>query len=225
MFFKYLAYNNQKVFWNNKRERRKPDHPVIQAFVEPKIRCIEETIKKRSLSKRLSLLDIGCGNGFFTYYFERIYDTTALDFSIYMLKNNHCHKRIYGSATTLPFSDGSFDITFCSNLLHHLDNHEDAVLEMKRVSRKYLVLSEPNRNNPLMFLFGLLKKEERGTIRFSLEYMKKLMNTAGLNLILITSIGAILPNKTPKFALPVLKKFDSQFPCAFYNIAISEKIK
>lgn len=225
MFFKYLTYNKQKIYWNNNRERRKPDHPVIKAFAEPKIRYINESITKTLRSKRLSLLDIGCGNGFFTYYLKKIYNTTALDFSIYMLKKNPCNKKICGSAVSLPFHDNSFDITFCSNLLHHLNNQENAISEMKRISRRYVILSEPNRNNPLMFLFGLLKKEERGTLKFSLEYMKKLTNNTGLKLISGTSMGMILPNKTPEIALPILRKLDSQFPYAFYNISIAEKIR
>ena len=173
----------------------------------------------------LSLLDVGCGNGFFAYYFEGIYNTFALDFSELMLGNNPCKKKICGSASKLPFGDDSFDITFCSNLLHHLEEHEEAVSEMKRVSRKYVVISEPNRNNPLMFMFGLLKKTERGTLRFSLRYMQRLIEKAGLRLIRASNMGIILPNKTPGFLLSILKQLDGEFAFAFYNIVISEKLR
>ena len=218
------GYESQKLFWEERRERRTPEHPIIQAFVEPKVNCIRRIISDIEEKKKLSLLDIGCGNGFFTYYFERIYDTISLDFSMFMLKNNHCNNRICGSATKLPFRNNSFDITFCSNLLHHLDEHEKCILEMKRVSRKYVILSEPNRNNPLMFLFGLLKAHEKGTLKFSLRYMEKLVHGAALKVLYATSTGTILPNKTPILLLPLLKKIDGEFPCAFYNVIISEKI-
>ncbi len=213
----------QKLFWESGRKRREPIHPVIQAFVEPKIKYINRILINNGKKKDLSLLDIGCGNGFFTYYFKKFYHTAALDFSEYMLKKNSSRLKVCGSANTLPFRDNSFDITFCSNLLHHLDNPQKAVSEMKRVSSKYVVLSEPNRNNPLMFMFGLLKKIERGTLKFSLKYMKKLVEKEGLNILSSSNLGIILPNKTPEIILPVIKKLDGEFPCAFYNIIISEK--
>ena len=183
------GYESQKLYWEERRERRTPEHPIIQAFVEPKVNCIRRIISDIEEKKKLSLLDIGCGNGFFTYYFERIYDTISLDFSMFMLKNNHCNNRICGSATKLPFRNNSFDITFCSNLLHHLDEHEKCILEMKRV-----------------------------------RYMEKLVHGAALKVLYATSTGTILPNKTPILLLPLLKKIDGEFPCAFYNVIISEKI-
>jgi len=213
---------SQKVYWESVRKRREPSHPVVQAFVEPKIRYIDKIIGKNK--KNYTLLDIGCGNGFFSYYFEKMYDTFALDFAGIMLQNNLCEKKILGSATQLPFGENSFDITFCSNLLHHLNAPKEAVSEMKRVSRKYVVLSEPNRNNPFMFIFGLLNKMEWGTLKFSLKYMEKLIDDARLILISSSNMGIILPNKTPIFLSPFLKKLDGEFPLAFYNILIAEKL-
>jgi ubiquinone/menaquinone biosynthesis C-methylase UbiE len=60
----------------------------------------------------------------------------------------------------LKFEDNSFDVVFCHALLHHVDDIDRVIGEMKRVSCKWIVLLEPNRNNPLMFLFSLLIKEE-----------------------------------------------------------------
>ncbi len=222
---KALKYDREKLYWESTRERREPIHPVIQAFVEPKIKYINKILLNNRGGDDLSLLDIGCGNGFFSYHFRSFYHTVALDFSEYMLKKNSCELKVCGSANKLPFNDDSVDITFCSNLLHHLGNPQEAVSEMKRVSRKYVVLSEPNRNNPLMFMFGLLKKIEWGTLKFSLRYMKKLVEGEGLKIISASSMGIILPNKTPPVLLPYIKKLDGQFPCAFYNILISEKMK
>ncbi len=218
-------YESQKLYWKSPGERRKPDHPVIKAFAEPKIRYINNVIRKDQEGKPLSLLDVGCGNGFFTHYFEEFYTTYALDFSKVMLKNNSSKKKICGSATQLPFGDDSFDIAFCSNLLHHLEEPEVAILEMKRVSREYVVLSEPNRNNSLMFMFGIIKKEERGTLRFSLRYMQRLIEGAGLRLICASKRGIILPNKTPSFLLPLLRRLEGEFAFAFYNIIVSEKLR
>lgn len=138
-----------------------------------------------------------------------------------MLKKNSCELKVCGTANKLPFKENSFDITFCSNLLHHLENHQETVSEMKRVSNKYVVLSEPNRNNPLMFMFGLLKKIEWGALKFSLKYMKRLVERGGLQIISASTMGIILPNKTPKILLPYIKKLDGEFPLGFYNIVVA----
>jgi len=217
------GYEFQKQFWESEKKRREPCHPAIEAFTKPKIAYINRSISAGNSVGQLSLLDIGCGNGFFTYYLEKSFDTVALDFSYSMLKRNTSKMKLCGSAAELPFKNRSFDITFCSNLLHHLDEPDIAISEMKRVSRKYVIISEPNRNNPLMFLFGLLKKEERGTLKFSLRYMKHLVERAGLGLIGASQRGIVLPNKTPDWLLPVLKRLDGEYPFAFYNIIISER--
>jgi SAM-dependent methyltransferase len=217
------GYEFQKQFWGSEKKRREPWHPAIEAFTKPKIAYINRSISGGNSVGQLSLLDIGCGNGFFTYYLEKSFDTIALDFSYSMLKRNTSKMKLCGSAAELPFKNRSFDITFCSNLLHHLDEPDIAISEMKRVSRKYVIISEPNRNNPLMFLFGLLKKEERGTLRFSLRYMKQLVERSGLGLIGTSQSGIVLPNKTPNWLLPLLKMLDGEYPFAFYNIIISRR--
>lgn len=214
----------QKEFWENKKraERRRPNHPVIEAFVSPKINFIKKTI--RILPKN-TLLDVGCGNGYFTYHLAKLCDVTGLDFSEQMLKINPHHKLIQGDAESLPFKDNSFDIVFCSNLLHHLKNPQTAVREMWRVAKNYVILSEPNRNNPLMLLFGLIKKEERGSLKFTKNYMNKLATKASLIMLKSFTSGLIFPNKTPnlKFLLSILKIFDFNQPLGGYITIIYKK--
>jgi len=49
-----------------------------------------------------------------------------------------------GSVYVLPYADNFFDLTICSEVLEHLDEPEKALLELKRVSKKYVLLSVPN---------------------------------------------------------------------------------
>lgn len=199
--------SSQKKFWENHNliKRRHPSHPVIRAFVEPKIQFIQKNI---SLAKDSTLLDVGCGNGFFTYYFAKICQVTGLDFSKKMLEINPHHKLVHGDAENLPFPDESFDITFCSNLLHHLENPERTMQEMKRVAREYVIISEPNRSNPFLFFFDLIKKEERGGLKFTKNYLINLGRSLGLKNVNCLVSGMIFPNKTPINLLPILKKLD-----------------
>lgn len=203
----------QKIFWENKKraKRREPSHPVVAAFASPIINFVKKNLSPLQYK---TLLDVGCGNGFFTYYFAKIYDTTGLDSSETMLEINLHSKLVRGNAENLPFEDGFFDIVFCGNLLHHLGSPEKAIREMKRVAKNYIVISEPNRNNPLNFIFGLMKKEERQSLRFDKKYINKICEQNGLRPIKSLTSGLIFPNKIPNFKilLKLLKIFDFNQP-------------
>jgi ubiquinone/menaquinone biosynthesis C-methylase UbiE len=213
---------SQKQFWESPKrgERRSPSHPVVKAFVQPKISFIKKHIP---ITSKTTLLDVGCGNGFFTYYFAKDCDVTGLDYSEVMLANNPHNKLIHGDAYHLPFDDNSFDVVFCSDMLHHLEFPSKAIEEMRRVSNNYVIVSEPNRNNILMFMFGLLNKEEWGSLKFTKRYLVKMF--AGLNLAVrhVLTSGMIFPNKTPSFILSLFKIFDYNSFLGSYITVIAEK--
>jgi len=213
--------SEQKKFWSHdQKKRRSPDHPVIEAFVNPKIDFVLKHLDVRPETK---LLDVGCGNGYFTFYWAKLCDVTGVDFSKEMLNNNSHPKLILGNAENLPFDDDTFDIVFCSNLLHHLENIEKVLKEMRRVSKRYVIVSEPNRNNPLLLFFALLKKEERGILPLSKNFLIK--QGKKVNLIHKASIvsGMIFPNKTRVSWLPLLGIFEKNFFMGAITEIIFEK--
>ena len=171
----------QKTFWegDDLNKRRKPSHPVIRAFVEPKITEIKKYIEVKENS---DVLELGAGNGFFSFYLENMCNLTVTDYSKQMIELNPAKNKRVMNASNIEFEDNSFDIVFEANLLHHVIDIDRVISEMKRVSKKYIVFIEPNRNNPLMFLFGLLKKVERNSLKFSLRYMIQLVKNEGLKI-------------------------------------------
>jgi ubiquinone/menaquinone biosynthesis C-methylase UbiE len=211
-------------YWEREElsKRRTPQHPVITAYVQPKIDMIRHYI---SITKQTRLLDVGCGNGFFTFYFNEICDTWGVDYSKKMLHMNPVKKTILMDASELSFRDNSFDIVFCHALLHHTDNIDTVISEMRRVSKKYVILLEPNRNNPLMFLFSAITKEERKALKFSLNHLVDRANKNGLHVINSFSYGMIVPNKTPALLLPLTRLFDFKQPLGITNFVIAEKDK
>lgn len=213
---------NRHAYWERKAlaKRRPPEHPVIAEYVVPKIDKMRQWI---GLTRQTRLLDVGCGNGFFTFYFDKICDVYGIDSSQKMLQMNPVGKTSLMSAESLQFEDNSFDVVFCHALLHHVENIDRVIQEMKRVSRKYIVILEPNRNNPFMFMFALLVKEERKTLKFSPAYLKNMVSKNGLRIIALFSYGMIVPNKTPIFLLPLLRLFNLKFPMGMTNFVIAEK--
>ncbi len=214
----------QQKFWEseNRKKRRTPDHPAVKAFAMPKVKIIEKVVKP---NKNTTLLDVGCGNGYFTKPLSKIFKVKGVDFSEKMISINPVKNCKVQDINNLKEKSNSFDVVFCSNLLHHLKNPNKGISEMIRVSKKYVILSEPNRNNPLMFLFNLIKKEERGALKFNLKYLKKLVKRQGLKIVIARTHGAIVPNKTPNFLIKILRIFDNFPALGFYNIVIAKKIK
>lgn len=231
LYYNFTIFNSQtsriimefqKDYWerNALKHRRSPTHPVIREYVKPKIK---EICKVIDIHPKTSLLDVGAGNGFFSYYFDQICHTVAVDYSNRMNEMNPIKRKWVMDANNLKFFDNQFDIVFCHALLHHVEDLDNVIKEMKRVSRKYVIIIEPNASNPLMYLFSYLVKEENKAMDFTLEYLKKKARKNGLNVLYAFSYGLIVPNKTPNLLLPLFTMFNSKLPFGMVNILILEK--
>jgi len=88
-----------------------------------------------------SLLDVGCGRGFFLAKVAgpplRV-GCDLLDFV--QLEDAHY---VTASAERLPFADAAFDVVTCFHTLEHTRNLHAAVAELKRVARKKLIVIVP----------------------------------------------------------------------------------
>jgi len=212
----------QQEYWERDTldRRRAPDHPVIREYVLPKIRMIRETV---AIGQETLLLDVGCGNGFFSRHLDPLCRVFAVDFSHKMLSLNPVQRKCRMDGGNLGFQDNSFDIVFCHALLHHVENIDQVICEMARVSRRYVIILEPNRTNPLMFLFSLLVKEERKALRFSRRYLKKITAANGLQVKAAFSAGMIVPNKMPAGLLFLARWLGFKQPLGMTNFIIAEK--
>lgn len=212
----------QEKYWENTKYRSS-QHPVTRAYAFPKIEFIEKYV---CFTDKV-VLDVGCGNGVFTLPLscKPIKSMFGSDNSIFMLLNNPCKNVVRGDAEKLPYADNSFDIVFEANLLHHVERPEDVISEMKRVSKDYIIFIEQNRLNPVMFLFSLLVKMERGGLRFSEKNLVKLVSGEGTKIIKSASMGLISQNNTPEVLLPLLKKFDREFLFGEYTVVVARQMK
>jgi SAM-dependent methyltransferase len=219
----------QKQYWENKKvlKRRHPSHPVIQAFAKPKVDLIIEQLNNdlyANDNKNKMLLDVGAGNGYISYYLSQHFDVTCLDFSRNMLELCPLDKKIQASAMHLPLKDKSFDVVFCSNLLHHLKDPLKALMEMSRVSSRYIIIVEPNRANPLMFLFSFVSKADKRLRKFSKKYFTSICEElTEYKIKFITTTGVILPNITPLFLLPLMKIVEICLYPKLFHLLILEK--
>ena len=72
------------------------------------------------------------------------------------------------------------------------------ILASLQFEKRYLIFVELNRNNPLVLMFCALLAEERGGVKFSTSFMKKMACKHSLKIVSICSHGVIAPNKTPR---------------------------
>jgi ubiquinone/menaquinone biosynthesis C-methylase UbiE len=93
-----------------------------------------------------SVLDVGCGKEtVFKDEIERLgYSYTGIDIVKFDWGND------VGDITNLPYDDGNFDLSSCTDVLEHLEETEidKAILQIKRVSRKGVLLRANSDSSP-----------------------------------------------------------------------------
>lgn len=132
MDYKYIAESYDELYRKEQLE---------------KLEIIKGNIK---IDKEENLLDIGCGTGISTDFFDC--KSIGIDACFEMLKKNS----ICGKAENLPFKDKTFDTVLSVTSIHHF-NAEKAIKEIKRVSKKNVIIT-------------LLKKAKR------FKHVKDLLN-------------------------------------------------
>ena len=96
------------------------------------------------------VLDAGCGEGFGIEHAMQQGNTkiVGLDNNIgalYLAQQRHRNYNFTsGNLYSLPFPSLSFDLVVCMEVLEHLDNPAKGLIELLRVSRRWLLLSVPH---------------------------------------------------------------------------------
>ena len=162
---------------------------------------------------------MGAGTGHLTAaWLRRGHEVTALDWAHAMIARNPAPAALQGDATRLPFPDDSFDVVSEASLLHHVPDPVAVLREMKRVSRGPVVVVEPNRNHPPMFVFSLLVREEWPALRFTTGHVRRLAKQAGLREVSLEASGWVYQNKTPSVLADRLGRWDRPCPGAAYIV-------
>lgn len=198
---------DEKQYWdftaNPGMYRRSTQHPVVKFYAKQRFDYIKTKIDLDSIQ---NCLDIGAGTGFSSAHFPNQDILTCVDFSFRNLMLNTTKSKIQASAYSLPFKFDSFDLVYGWEFLHHLAEPEKAVSEMARVTKKFLVLFEPNRMNPALIVFSIYDKRERRLLQYNKNKMREFIKNIGFEMISCESVGWVFAGATPTFSLKICKK-------------------
>ncbi len=190
---------------------RASNHPVQVQFAEQRFEYLGRLIPFQNVE---SALDIGCGNGVGTGGLNRRVNMVfGLDMSGYLLSQMPDDIiGIRGDASRLPLRDKTIDLSMAWEVIHHIVDPVPVLLEMRRVTRKWIVLFEPNRWNPLQAGFSLAVPSERLGLRNTRAYLTGIMEKAGLKVVHYATVGCIFPNKSPVWLAKILRKCPFRIP-------------
>lgn len=116
-----------------------------------------------------NVLEIGVGNKTVANYLkEQGIILTTLD------TNKELQPDIVGNVLNLPLNDNSFEVILCAEVLEHLPFEEfaRALKELRRVAKRYVVLSLPHFGPPVKLLFKLPFLREK-KIAFKIPFPKR----------------------------------------------------
>jgi len=106
---------------------------------------LRQSVERLSIGKSMRILDVPCGNGFYTRILADLLGPGGNVDAVYrcpiyvqrtrrrLQKTRSEHRVHLADAARLPFSDGSFDLVWCAQSLVSLPDPRTAVLEMRRV--------------------------------------------------------------------------------------------
>ncbi len=127
---------------------------------------IEKILAKLKENNPKNILDIGCGTGYITDMIKRDMDVNIIccDMNsnrITFARDQFHLETIIGDISHLPFKNSSFDTVLAIEIIEHLPNLESAIMEIKRVTKKNVIITVPN--DPYFALANFLRGKNFNT--------------------------------------------------------------
>ena len=130
----------------------------LQLFMTEILETIERNL---GLEHDSSLLDIGCGKGYFLKFMRDngYRNVSGIEPNELMRKEKVFNRITTGSFEKNGCQDSSFDVVFTCHTLHHLQDPLPiyAIREMLRITSRYIVIVEINNTNIPVFVRSIIK--------------------------------------------------------------------
>ncbi|HNF71536.1 MAG TPA: class I SAM-dependent methyltransferase, partial [Chitinophagaceae bacterium] len=149
-----MSQSEQAQFWNTDSAQWRKQEEGAQPLYTKMIACMETKSGQ-------SILDIGCGTGYFLSLFDKKQVVChGIDLSESQLNYARTHlpqmEWKQASMDAIPYADHSFDWVSCNNALQFVPDPRLALTEFKRVMKKdaqlmVAVWDQPDRNDALLY--------------------------------------------------------------------------
>ena len=174
--------------------------------LEPYLRCWLDP-EKLFIGKYV--LDVGSGECTYTRLIAEKFRPKAIVASdlrpkrmlpTIRVNRNPLLKFVAADCLALPFRDGAFDVVWCNGVLCELPNHEQAVLEIRRVLKNGGVYAgwEPNPFNPVNLYRYFFKPHPAHHRLFWWWRVRRIFETSGFH-VMIRFFYAKLPSVRNRF--------------------------
>ncbi|MCM1323609.1 MAG: class I SAM-dependent methyltransferase [Acetobacter sp.] len=127
-------------------------NPLKQFMIKKFLAKLFEVLQGFNREAPMSLLDVGCGEGFIAnFLYDNLADTqiTACDFfyeALIKAKEGNTRSICFEQADImmLKYPENSYDVVIATEVLEHLENPKKALAELMRVARRAVVVSVPS---------------------------------------------------------------------------------
>jgi len=202
--------------WSSYRHDRSSITADITHFIE----LIRQDVP---LNADTSVLEVGCGWGITSFHLARQCRLLGVDCSPENLRLNPVRTVCLMDAIRLGFADASFDVVLAHHVLHHIVDIQAALSEMARVSRRYVVVADLNKWNPVNIGFVLLGAEELPSPYFSAKCLEKAVQGVGMRVIRRRTWGMLSPFLVQRALVPLQRALWFEQPLGLEHLVIAEK--
>jgi SAM-dependent methyltransferase len=176
--------------WNEIWDKYQAPNFLGRRLHQQRIKTLTKILQSIRLPLDAGIVDVGCGSGSTLSIFRGLgygrsvgvdgaENSLIISQKLYgFVKDNDV---FMADARHLPFKDASFDLVFSQGLLEHYEHKSEArqiVSELCRLSKKHLLLLQPDQSS----LFGLAKQlyERAGRSSWEKEYSYSKKDYVGL---------------------------------------------
>ncbi len=180
-----------------------PRH-VVAHYIDKRVSFIRKHIPPGS-----SILDVGCGTGVLANrLLHEGYEVTGADpfpaMLEHMVERDTRLKAVHASGQDLPFEDGTFDLTCCVAVIHHIADQDDVratLVEMGRVTKPggHVLVWDHNPRNPYWPILMKRVPQDTGAERLIPEQeILDGMAAGGITPVAVAPLS-LMPDFTPAF--------------------------
>jgi len=192
-----MDYNENKKDWDNEWEKA--------VNIEASASIIGKWLRRQRLThvKNIlysfdsdnSIIDMGCGAGTTLKLLRDIgfNNSIGIDFSVEAIKRCEALGFVEGKdvfnvdALKTPYLDNEFDLVFEEGLWEHFVNPSPFVVEAARISKKWVLVIQPNHYTPLGWLlhWGWKTFSGGGVFEYSFpfSYFINILDTCGFDMV------------------------------------------